>query len=79
MAKNTNNPMTKAQLEQENADQYSTISDVWAALVDVDESSTKQQLLDAVDEACSIINEFDPEEFSVEDDEDSDFFDEEAA
>ncbi len=61
--------MTKAELEQENADQYSTISDVWSALADVDESSTKQQLLDAVDEACQIINEFDSEEFEYEGDE----------
>jgi hypothetical protein len=72
MSNNASSPVTKGQLEVETAEQYSTISDVWAALVDVDESSTKRQLLDAVDEACQIISEFDPEEFSIEDDDDAD-------
>jgi hypothetical protein len=66
---NESSSVTKSELEQENADQYSTISDVWSPLADVDESSTKQQLLDAIEEACQIIHEFDPEEFQFEDDE----------
>ncbi len=54
------------QTDLEDAD--NTISDVWDAFCDIDENSSKEDMLAAIDEACEIINEYDPDNFEIEGD-----------
>lgn len=46
----------------------STLAHVWAALVDIDDASLREEAVDAVDDACEIMAADWPEDFELTDD-----------
>ncbi len=45
----------------------STLAQVWAALVDIDDASLREEAIDAVDDACEIMVADWPEDFEITD------------
>jgi hypothetical protein len=53
-------------LKREIAALRSTVAQVWTALVDIDDASSREEALDAVDDACEIIADW-PRDFEMTD------------
>lgn len=54
-------------LKREIAALRSTLAQVWAALVDIDDASLREKAIDAVDDACEIMAADWPEDFEITD------------
>jgi hypothetical protein len=72
--------ITKADLETENGELLDLLNDIWSELADVDSTTNKAQMVAAIDSVCELLNDYDPETFPMEgDEEESDDAEEEAA
>lgn len=54
-------------MKREIAALRSTLAQVWAALVDIDDASLREEAIDAVDDACEIMAADWPEDFEITD------------
>jgi hypothetical protein len=66
-AKKRANTKSTANLKREIAALRSTLDDVWAALVDIDEANTQEEAVDAVYNACEIMAADWPDDFEITD------------
>jgi hypothetical protein len=69
---NESSAITKADLETENGELLDLLNDIWAELADVDNTTNKAQVIDAIDSVCELMNDYDPETFPMEGDDDAD-------
>jgi hypothetical protein len=76
---NESSTITKADLETENGELLDLLNDIWAELSDLDNTTNKAQFIEAVDNVCELMNDFDAETFPIEGDEDDDEEEEAAA
>jgi hypothetical protein len=60
---------TKADLIEENNELSALIGDIWDVVVDLDGSSSKSDLHVGAEDIAEMLNEFDPDSFVIEDDE----------
>jgi hypothetical protein len=63
-----NDPRTKDQILEDEEKAVSTGDDTWNELVDLDEDSSKEDLLNSIENVLEMWNEFDPERFPMDDD-----------
>lgn len=65
--KRRSKPKSAASVKREIAALRLTLNQVWAALVDIDDASIREQALDAIDEACEIMAADWPDDFEITD------------
>lgn len=70
MTTTTTDPRTKQQILEENEALLELLDEVWNVHVDLDDSSSKDDLIEASDETCDLLNEYDPERFPMDEDDD---------
>lgn len=63
--------LTKTELQHELSDAESMMDAIWNALVDLDEDSSKDDLVDGIFDACELLNEYDADRFPMDDDEEA--------
>lgn len=66
-AKKSAKPRSTASLKREIAALRSTLDNVWAALVDIDEANTQEEAVEAIYEACEIMAADWPDDFEITD------------
>jgi hypothetical protein len=74
-----NDPRTKQEILDSEAELLGILDDIWNLHYDKDEDSGKADLLDASDETCDILNDFDDERFPFDEEEEEGAEQEEAA
>lgn len=65
----TNDPRTKDQIIEDEQATLGVADDSWDRLVDLDENSSKEDLLDAIEDVLDMWNEFDTDRFPIDDNE----------
>jgi hypothetical protein len=65
-------PRTKEEILASEQEALGKLDEIWQVHCEVGDKSTKPELLEASDETCEILNEFDPERFPFDDDEETD-------
>ncbi len=65
-------PVTKDELDNDLQDALSTMDEVWNEICDCNDSTSKEDLLDAIENACAALNDYDEDRFAIDSPEDSD-------